>query len=53
MDFLGTRNWGNSADGETVMLTGTYQLEGEVSGRLLRALPPLLDARGRRLGDAR
>jgi AraC-like DNA-binding protein len=42
MDFLGTRNWGNSPDGETVMLTGTYQLEGEVSGRLLRALPPLL-----------
>ena len=24
------------------MLTGTYMLEGEVSGRLLRALPPLL-----------
>ena len=42
MDFLGTRNWGNSPDGETVMLTGTYQLEGEISGRLLRALPPLL-----------
>jgi AraC-like DNA-binding protein len=42
MDFLGTRNWGNSTDGETVMLTGTYQLEGEISGRLLRALPPLL-----------
>jgi len=42
MDFLGTRNWGNSSDGETVMLTGTYQLEGEISGRLLRALPPLL-----------
>jgi AraC-like DNA-binding protein len=42
MDFLGTREWGNSADGETVMLTGTYQLDGEVSRRLLRALPPLL-----------
>jgi AraC-like DNA-binding protein len=25
-----------------VMLTGTYQLEGEVSGRLLRALPGLI-----------
>jgi AraC-like DNA-binding protein len=24
------------------MLTGTYQMDGEVSGRLLRALPPLL-----------
>jgi AraC-like DNA-binding protein len=42
MDFVGTRNWGNSPDGETVMRTGTYQLEGEISGRLLRALPPLL-----------
>src|SRR4051812_5092392 len=42
MDFLGTREWGNSPDGETVMLTGTYQLDGEVSLRLLRALPPLL-----------
>ena len=52
MDFLGTRNWGNSPDGETVMLTGTYQLEGEVSGRLLRALPPLLVLAGRRLGHA-
>ena len=36
------RTWGNSADGETVMLTGTYQLDGEVSRRLLRALPSLL-----------
>lgn len=42
MDYVGTRNWGNSPDGETVMLTGTYQFEGEVSGRLLRALPRLL-----------
>jgi AraC-like DNA-binding protein len=39
---LGVRTWGNAADGETVMLTGTYGLDGEVSGRLLRALPPLL-----------
>jgi AraC-like DNA-binding protein len=38
----GVRNWGNSPDGETVMLTGSYQLEGEVSRRLLRALPALL-----------
>jgi AraC-like DNA-binding protein len=42
MDFLGTREWGNSRDGQTVMLTGTYQLDGEVSRRLLRALPALL-----------
>jgi AraC-like DNA-binding protein len=39
---LGVRTWGNSADGATVMLTGTYQLHGEVSRRLLRALPTLL-----------
>src|SRR5215207_1885254 len=39
---LGVRTWGNSADGATVMLTGTYQLSGEVSRRLLRALPPLI-----------
>ena len=39
---LGVRTWGNSADGATVMLTGTYQLDGEVSRRLLRALPPML-----------
>jgi AraC-like DNA-binding protein len=36
------RTWGNSADGATVMLTGTYQLESEVSRRLLRALPVVL-----------
>ena len=39
MRDLGVRTWGNAPDGATVMLTGTYQLEGEVSGRLLRALP--------------
>lgn len=38
----GVRTWGNAADGETVLLTGTYQLDGEVGGRLLRALPPLV-----------
>jgi AraC-like DNA-binding protein len=38
----GVRTWGNSADGATVMLTGTYNLDGEVSGRLLRALPGLI-----------
>ena len=36
---LGVRTWGNSPDGSTVMLTGTYQLDGEISQRLLRALP--------------
>ena len=42
---LGIRSWGNAADGAMVMLVGTYQLEGEVSARLLRALPPLLTLR--------
>ena len=39
MRDLGVRTWGNAANGETVMLTGTYELHSEVSGRLLRALP--------------
>ncbi len=42
---LGVRTWGNAADGETLMITGAYQLEGEVSDRLLRVLPPLLTLR--------
>jgi Cupin len=36
------RTWGNSAEGSTVMLTGTYNMRGEVSRRLLGALPGLL-----------
>ncbi|ONH32755.1 AraC family transcriptional regulator [Pseudofrankia asymbiotica] len=39
---LGVRTWGDALDGETVMLVGTYQLDGEVSRRLLDALPRLL-----------
>jgi AraC-like DNA-binding protein len=42
MEWLGVRTWGNSPHGETVMLTGTYQVPGEVSRRLLAALPALL-----------
>jgi len=42
MRDLGVRTWGNAPDGTTVMLTGTYDLHGEVSGRLLRALPASL-----------
>jgi AraC-like DNA-binding protein len=38
----GVRTWGNTDDGESVMLVGTYQGTGAVSDRLLRALPPLL-----------
>ncbi|MEV6547214.1 AraC family transcriptional regulator [Streptomyces sp. NPDC051597] len=39
---LGVRTWGNAADGSATMLVGTYLMEGEISGRLLDALPPLL-----------
>jgi len=42
MTELGVRTWGNARDGAAVLLTGTYQLDGEVSTRLLRALPALL-----------
>ncbi|MBL0748653.1 AraC family transcriptional regulator [Nocardioides baculatus] len=38
----GVRSWGNTGEGETVLLTGVYQLEGEVTRRLLRALPRTL-----------
>jgi AraC-like DNA-binding protein len=42
MSSMGVRSWGNSADGETVLLTGTYQLHSETSRRLLAVLPPLV-----------
>jgi AraC-like DNA-binding protein len=46
MSHMGVRTWGNSADGATVMLTGTYQMRSEISQRLLGALPQLLVLRG-------
>ncbi|HSA52377.1 MAG TPA: AraC family transcriptional regulator [Yinghuangia sp.] len=39
---LGVRSFGNSADGRTILLTGTYTMEGEISRRLLDALPALV-----------
>ena len=45
MDDLGVRTWGNSPDGETMMLTGTYQWRSETSQRLLDALPAHLVVR--------
>ncbi|MGV9704338.1 cupin domain-containing protein [Streptomyces sp. NPDC003483] len=39
---LGVRSWGDRPDGSTVLLIGTYMMRGEISGRLLDALPPLL-----------
>ena len=39
---LGVRTWGNDPDGSTVLLVGTYHMRGEVSRRLLDALPEVL-----------
>ncbi|OLZ67462.1 AraC family transcriptional regulator [Streptomyces sp. IMTB 2501] len=39
---LGLRTWGDRPDAATVMLIGTYLMRGEIHGRLLDALPPLL-----------
>jgi AraC-like DNA-binding protein len=39
---LGVRTWGNNPHGSTVMLIGAYQMRGEISERLLAALPPLM-----------
>lgn len=39
---LGVRAWGDRLDGSTLVLIGTYMMDGEISGRLLDALPPLL-----------
>ncbi|MEV4064764.1 AraC family transcriptional regulator [Nonomuraea dietziae] len=39
---LGVRTWGESLDGPTAMLSGTYQMRGEISQRLLLALPASL-----------
>lgn len=46
---LGVRTWGNAGESQptTVMLTGTYLADGEVSGRLLRALPSVVVLSGR------
>jgi AraC-like DNA-binding protein len=35
------RTWGNAADGQTLLFTGTYETAGQASQRLLSALPPL------------
>ena len=39
---LGVRTWGNDPEGATLMLVGAYESPGDVSNRLLRALPTLL-----------
>jgi AraC-like DNA-binding protein len=44
---LGLRAWGNSPEGATVMLVGVYEAEGEISRRLIDALPPIVALAGR------
>ena len=39
---LGVRTWGHGLDGPTIMLTGTYGMDGEISKRLLAALPAMI-----------
>ncbi len=39
---LGVRTWGNDPHGTTIMLIGTYLDPGEISHRLLHALPDLV-----------
>jgi AraC-like DNA-binding protein len=43
--LLGLRTWGNDLDGSAQMLVGTYNLDSEVSKRLLRALPRQIQLR--------
>ena len=38
----GVRTWGNDPEGSTVFVVGAYESGGDLSDRLLRALPPLL-----------
>lgn len=47
--YLGTRTWGNAAagsPGDTVLLTGVYERDSQVTGRLLAAMPPVVVLRG-------
>jgi AraC-like DNA-binding protein len=37
--LMGVRTWGNDPHGETVMLIGSYMMDGEISRRLLDSLP--------------
>jgi AraC-like DNA-binding protein len=39
---LGVRTWGNDPHGPTLVLVGAYESTGDLSARLLRALPPVL-----------
>lgn len=48
---LGVRTWGTDLHGPDDMLVGTYNVEGDVSRRLLHALPALIVVRGTELGS--
>jgi AraC-like DNA-binding protein len=39
---LGVRTWGNTLEGSSTVLLGTYERRSEVSRRFLDALPPLI-----------
>lgn len=39
---LGVRTWGHDVDAKTMFLTGSYAMDGEVSDRVLQALPRAL-----------
>lgn len=39
---LGVRTWGDDPRGSAVLISGTYQVDGEISRRLLTALPHVL-----------
>jgi AraC-like DNA-binding protein len=43
---LGVRSWGTGSDGSITILVGTYERAGEVSRRVIDALPPLAVVRG-------
>jgi AraC-like DNA-binding protein len=42
MTWLGVRTWGNDPDGSAMLVSGTYQFDGEISRRLLDVLPAML-----------
>ncbi|MEV6487469.1 AraC family transcriptional regulator [Actinoplanes sp. NPDC051633] len=44
MSDVGVRTWGNSVDGATLMLNGTYETQSTVGRRLLGNLPGLIVA---------
>jgi AraC-like DNA-binding protein len=49
---LGVRTWGNDLHGSTVMLTGTYLTDGELTRPLLDVLPEIIVLRDREWSSA-